>query len=139
LISGSTSVLHNDTGLNLTFAAGGVTDDSDAAEGQDDYFTWGVRAGWIANLVPLGETAFAGDIMFCENFFDADAGDGAFDVDQINGTEGTESRTFGFQAVQFIDKLSMEAYVRYRNYDVDIPGLDTDSLNVVGVGARVKF
>ncbi len=83
-VSGSASVFHNPTGLNLTFAAG--DSEIDATE------YWYVKAGIKRKYFAAGSTAFSVDYHDSE-------------------VAGIENEKFGFQLVQNIDAAATELYV----------------------------
>lgn len=118
LINGSVSVLHKDTGLSLTFAAG---EEQDANERSFYY----IKGGWQTKaLTPLGKTAFAIDYF-----------EGESDV------LGWESMSYGVAIVQNIDKVGTELYIGGRVYESDETGVGVnfDDIYALLVGARVKF
>ncbi|XDA97412.1 porin [Sulfitobacter sp. LCG007] len=112
----SGTLLHKATGLNVTLAAG------DKRSGDGRYvFT---KLGWITDLVSVGQTAFA--------------------VDYYNGQDfavaGSDSDSWGIEAVQQFEKQGLEAYVGYRVYAFDDnAGSDYEDIRSLLLGARWKF
>ncbi len=116
--SGSFSVLHEDTGLNLTLA-GGVRD-----QDGDDPTNVYTKAGWIASLFSFGDTAFGVDYTRSRNF----------------PTGSDDGYSVGLAAVQQIDDFGTEIYAQYRLYSLDRnDARNVHDLNVGTIGARVKF
>jgi hypothetical protein len=71
-------------------------------------------------------------------------GDTAFGVDYTKGrslpTETDTSESFGFAAVQNFDRFGTELYALYRSYALDREQApEVDTIDVVSIGARVKF
>ena len=131
--SGSLSVLHKASGLNLTGAVGGQlsNDDSDVIDA--DEFAWFVRGGWQGNLTDLGKTAISASYYSAENSSAAAT---------VAGVTDTDGNWFDVNLVQKIDDLSAEVYLSYVRYDADITGAaaqDTQAIDVVIAGSRIKF
>jgi len=116
---GSFSILHQATGLNVTFSAG--TKDSD--NGSDPYNLWG-KLGWQTKLTQYGPTSFGVDYGHSENITaDDDKGD-----------------SIGVAMVQSFADYGTEIYLQYRNFSLDRDSAASVSdINVGTVGARVKF
>ncbi len=117
VLSGSGALLHTPTGLNLTVAGGMVDTDRDTA----DY--WYVKGGLRRRLFDMGESAFS--------------------VDWYSGTDfvqdGTESRSVGVAAVQFVEAANTELYLTWRLYDYDAPGPGFENAQAVFGGFRFRF
>jgi hypothetical protein len=112
--AGSATVAHRPTGLNLTLAGGNEIDGGSYIYG---------KAGWAADLVTVGGTAFAIDYYAGSDF----------------ATEGSSSDTVGLYAVQDFDDADLQAYLGLRSYaysDADASYLDATS---VLLGARYRF
>lgn len=111
----SASAMHVPTGLNLTVAIGEQMSD----EGQYFY----AKVGWSGDLVAVGKTAVS--------------------VDHYGGSDfavsGSESRSWGVQAVQQFADQDLEAFLGYREYAYDVPGADYQDIGTVLFGARWKF
>ncbi|MDX6752034.1 hypothetical protein SH611_19680 [Geminicoccaceae bacterium 1502E] len=120
IVDGSATVLHVPTGLNFTLSSG--TKESD--EGDDPYNIY-AKAGWIADLVSFGPTAFSVDYAHSENNID----------------DGDEGHSAGLQAVQNFSDYGAELYAGFRWYDYDAAraNLDAEAITVFTVGSRVKF
>ncbi len=116
---GSFSVLHEDTGLNLTLSAG-VQDFRDQSNPSNFY----VKAGWLAKLFNVGETAFSVDYDKSENF----------------PAENNDGWSMGGAVVQIFEKFGSEVYLQYRYFTLnqDITPALYD-VNAVSIGSRVKF
>lgn len=117
IYDGSVSILHLDTGLSLTLAAG--YSDKETVDGRYGY----VKVGYQADIFDVGKTAFSVDAYFGKD---------------IAG-KGSESDSFGAQIVQNLDYLQTELYLGARTYSLDKETADLqDSFAVLG-GARIKF
>ena len=116
-VNGSVSVLLAG-GLNLTLAAG----EDDSVAGPDPSFYYG-KVGYQTRLSNAGMTAFSVDYHSSD------------DVD-VAGDQGT---SYGLQAVQKIDAWGTEAYIGWRNYELDRVGTNLQDIDAVIAGARVKF
>jgi hypothetical protein len=116
---GSFSVLHEDTGLNLTFAAGKRERDNQS----DPYNLYG-KVGWRKKFFSFGETAFGVDYTRSMNL----------------PTASDEGYSVGAAVVQQFDEYGAELYALYRLHSLDRDiAAEVDDLNVVTVGTRVKF
>ena len=116
---GSMSLLHQNSGLNLTLS-GGLLED----EIREDAINLYAKIGWIANLFSLGNTAFGLDYTRSENL--PLAGDRAWSV--------------GAAAVQSFSKIATEFYLQYRTYSLDRKaGPAVKRLDLGAFGARVRF
>ncbi|CUH87416.1 hypothetical protein PH5382_01345 [Phaeobacter sp. CECT 5382] len=114
-VTGSISVLHKDTGLSLSLAAG----DRDIS-GNYAY----AKLGYSADLIAAGTTSFS--------------------VDYYDGSDlvsnGDSSESWGLAAVQKIDRYNVEAYLAYRDYSyADTSATTYQDANVILAGARWKF
>ena len=112
----SGSLTHVPTGLNLTLAAG---------DRQDEGGGYGyIKIGWNGDLLRYGSTAFAVDYYDGSDFV----------------TSGSESASWGAQAVQNFDDWGLEAYLGYRVYSYDDNSeADYQDVSAMLVGARWKF
>ena len=117
-LSGSVSVAM-DNGLAATLAAGSQALENEAA-GQDDPMYYYAKVGYSWDQFEV-----AADYGNYENFNVATAAD-------------EEASTFGLAAQMNMGHgVSLSAL--YRNFDADITGTDTDSIDLYGVNMRVKF
>lgn len=115
LLSGSTSVLHVPTGLNLTVASGR----QQQGEANYVYIKGGIKRDWFA----YGETALSVDYYRGDDF----------------QTVGSESSSYGIAAVQQLDQYRLELYATYRRYEFENTGPQIEDIDVAFVGARWKF
>jgi len=114
-ITGSVSLLHKDSGVSLSVAAG----DRDIG-GSYGY----AKLGYAADLIAAGKTSFS--------------------IDYYDGSDmvstGDTSESWGVTAVQKIDRLNLETYVAYRDYSYsDTSSTSYQDANVILAGARWKF
>ena len=117
--NGSFSILHEDTGLNLTFSSG-LRDRNGSGDGRN---IWG-KVGWIADFFSIGTTAFGVDYGRSVNF----------------PTGSDDGYSVGLAAVQSLEEYGTELYLQYRLYSLDRGGDGGfQDINVGTIGARVKF
>lgn len=117
--NGSISVLHKDTGLNLTLASG-MLERTDQ-ENQHSYFT---KLGWMNKFFSAGDTAFSVDYARTLN----------------QPAENDDGNTVAVAAVQHFEKYGAELYGLYRLYSLDRSiEPSVDDITIVSIGARVKF
>jgi predicted porin len=117
-LAGSTSILHDATGLNLTLSGG-----MDQADDRDPYNLY-AKGGWYGTLNTLGNTGFG--IDFTRSHEIAAAGDTGYSV--------------GGAVVQTIEGYGTELYSQVRWYTLDRDDAPSVDDIVVGtVGSRVKF
>ncbi len=158
-VGGSVSVLHNPTGLFLTFAAG-VYEDQNAttatafagAPVDDQHTFYSLMAGIQQNLVPVGKTTLWGE------YFDYDGGAnerrvGGMDV--LNPFAGNARiwdsgvQVYGIGISQDIDAAAMAVYISYRHFEGDLTlredatgtlaGVAIEDLDTLMTGALIKF
>ena len=110
---GSVSVLHS-SGFNGTLAAG-------SRDGGGNYGY--AKLGYIGNWLAAGSTAISVDYYDGSDFL----------------VSGSSSESFGFGAVQKIDRLNLEAYLGYRTYAYSQVGASFKDADSILFGARFKF
>ena len=117
---GSFSLLHKQTGLNITVS--GSLLERTAAGDRTNLYT---KLGWIANFSRLGYTAFGVDYTRTDNGY-------------ANGDKAT---SVGFAIVQAFEQYATELYLQYRLHALERSlGLaPVEDINVGTVGVRVKF
>jgi hypothetical protein len=116
---GSFSVLHEDSGLNLSLSAGLQERDN-----QDDGQHFYAKLGWLTSFFSVGETAFSVDYARMPN----------------QPTEDDEGISVGLAAVQFFEKYGTEIYALYRHHSLDRDvEPEVHDIDVVSIGTRVKF
>jgi predicted porin len=116
---GSFSLLHEDTGLNLTLSAGLLERDNQSDAGN----LYG-KLGWLTRFFSFGETAFGLDYTRTQN----------------QPTENDDGYSVGAAAVQFFEEYGTEIYLLYRLYSLDRDvEPSVHDISLVSIGARVKF
>lgn len=116
--NGSFSVLHEKTGLNLTFSAGML--DREDQDASNLY----AKIGWIARFWDLGPTAFGVDYTRSTNL----------------PAENDAGYSIGAAIVQSLDQFGTEIYLQYRMYSLERDsGPAVEDINAGTVGARIKF
>ena len=116
---GSFSLLHEDTGLNLTLSAG-LEERDNQGDAQNLY----AKVGWLRRFFTFGETAFGVDYTRSLNL----------------PTGRDDGYSVGVAAVQQFEDYGTEVFLLYRLHSLD---RDADpsvhDINVGSIGARVKF
>ncbi|MGE3743953.1 MAG: porin, partial [Geminicoccaceae bacterium] len=116
--AGSASVLHDATGLSLTY--GTAWQEQDEGTGMLQY----VKAGWQHDFFSFGKTAFSLD----------------FGRDKDTPGDGDEGTTIGAVALQSIADYGTDLFLGFRSYDFDDgDGPSTSTIYVATAGTRVKF
>jgi predicted porin len=116
---GSFSILHEDTGLNLSLSSGKLERDNQS----DPYNLYG-KIGWLKNFFPFGWTAFSADYTRSVNL----------------PTDSDDGYSVGLAAVQQFEKYGTELYALYRLHSLDRdsePGVH--DISVVSIGTRISF
>jgi hypothetical protein len=129
-ISGSVSTLHVPTGLYLTFAAG--EREYDRTDVRDDASFWYVQGGINKKFFSYGATTVYAEYGDYEGNFNATSSAG----------NGASAERFGVGFVQTFDAAALDLYVHAEFWEADIPGtstFDTDDMNAVLMGARIRF
>jgi predicted porin/cell division protein FtsB len=117
--AGSFSLLHEDTGLNLTLSAGLQERDNQSDAGN----RYG-KLGWLTRFFSFGETAFEVDYTRTQN----------------QPTENDDGYSVGAAAVQFFEEYGTDIYLLYRLYSLDRDvEPSVHDISLVSIGARVKF
>jgi hypothetical protein len=117
--TGSVSVLHQDTGLNLSLSAG--TQERDDQSDATNVFT---KLGWLTRFSAIGTTAFSIDYTKTGNY----------------PTEDDDGESYALAATQQLDAYGTELYALYRNYSLDRDvEPDVQDIGVFSLGAVVKF
>ncbi len=117
--SGSFSILHEDTGLNLTLSAG-LRERDDQGDQENVY----AKVGWLTTFFSFGDTGFGVDYTRSLNL----------------PTGRDDGYSVGGAAVQHFDKYGTEVYLQYRHHSLhrDVEPSVQD-INVGTIGARVRF
>ncbi len=119
IYSGSFALLHENTGLNFTFAAGML--DQDNRSNRRNYYG---KLGWITNFFSVGETAFAVDYSRTE----------------YQPAESDQGYSTSLAGVQYFEKYGVAAYLIYRKYSLDLTAEpEVHDINVMSGGAMVMF
>jgi predicted porin len=114
-LSGSATLFHNPTGLNLNVSAGSLRD--------GPQYAW-VRAGWRTDIFAAGTTSFSIDYYKGSDFLSV----------------GSETENYGIYAVQSFDDISLDAYVGIRRFSFgDRSGTAYQDATGLLIGARWFF
>lgn len=112
----SGSVVHVPTGLNLTLATG-----DERGDGGDYAYA---KFGWAGDVWRYGTTAISIDYFGGEDY----------------DTDGSESKSWGLQAVQTFAEQNIDAYIGYREFSYnDDSTADYRDINAFLLGTRWKF
>lgn len=115
-IVASTAMTHIPSGLNIALSTGDARDDG----GSYGY----VKFGWKGDVWQYGATAVSVD------YFDGS--------DYV--TSGSESKSWGFQAVQTFAAQNLDAYFGYREFEYDHnTGADYQDMSAFLAGVKWKF
>ena len=104
--------------------------------------TWYMKSGVRLKLNPLGATISYGEYLGANNSAmivsdGGSPGDASDDTSQV--IKGSSTRFWGFGAVQEIDAAAMSVWLRYRNHEVDVPGVNTKDMSTIVFGSIDKF
>jgi predicted porin len=116
---GSFSLLHEDSGLNLTLSAGWLERDN-----QGDAQNLYGKLGWLTRFFSFGETAFGLDYTQSLNL----------------PTGRDKGYSIGAAAVQQFEEYGTEVFLLYRLHSLDRDAApNVHDINLGSIGARVKF
>ena len=156
-LGGSLSVMHIDSGIFATVAAGVKNDNlrksifaNRAPNGiqniDDQDWFWGAQAGIERKFIELGKTTFYGEFTKFEA--GAQIGDTRGDIRTFNAafndlgpddnfSRGSEVRYWGLGVNQHIDAAEMDLYAAYRHFEADVTlsdATDTGTIAKFGIG-----
>lgn len=98
--------------------------------------TWYFKGGIRQKINTLGHTVVYGEYMMVDKPEELQA---LVDADAI-GTQGdVEATMYGAGVVQEIDAAAMSVWLKYRHYELDMPGFATDDADFVGFGGLINF
>ena len=119
VVSGSFAMMHKPSGASLAIAAG----DPDESDASYVYAKIGYQQNWLSS----GSTALSFDIYDGEGFLTGAGGGNA------------DSKTYAISAVQRVDAYNLELYASYRTYELSSSGTDFEDIDLIVLGARLKF
>lgn len=90
----------------------------------------------IGATIPYGEYLRATDSAMIVND-SGTAGDTSDDVSRV--VRGSDATFWGFGVVQEIDAAAMSVWLRYREHEVDVPGVNTKDMSTVVFGGFINF
>ena len=130
--SGSASMVHLPSGLNVTVAAGQTDFDIELDEQQDFQYYY-VKLGWYRRIWSKGVTAF-----YVDYYDGEDQG-----LTRITGaaaaTTSSDSQSWGVGVVQRIDAAALELFLGYRLFEYDDNIQNYEDFHYIHAGARIKF
>lgn len=102
------------------------------------YIKSGVRLGLtsIGKTIPYGEYLRATDSAFVVN--DNGTPNVASD-DVARVVDGSEATFWGFGVVQEVDAAALSVWLRYRDHEVDVPGVTTKNMSTIVFGGFINF
>jgi hypothetical protein len=129
----SGSIMHVPTGLFVSGGYGELTDNNRGPALDDTDSGWWIHAGIEQKFFAIGKTTLYGEYLVHQN------AQAAFDeFGLIDGGDTVSS--WGLGIVQSIDAAAMDIYIAYRNHSVELsPAIPREDLQVIGVGALIKF
>lgn len=146
-VKGSAAILHVDTGLFLTGAAGirELTGSNGAGLAGRNYagpdLTWWYLAGGISkNFFGIGKTVLYGEYIQSRGgleqvSFLANGANGYLANTAATGRSNSEVQQWGVGVTQYVDAAALELFVSYKNYSLDASGfVSTPNLNASGSG-----
>ncbi|OYW52710.1 MAG: hypothetical protein B7Y80_16595 [Hyphomicrobium sp. 32-62-53] len=150
-VGGSLSIMHEETGLYGTFAAGWSEDPNSLAlfngTGDDENTFYAIEAGIERKFFPLGKTTLFGQ------YHQGDYGSTGRGINVVPGADGiigSEITMYGGGIVQELSAASMLLYVYYRHIETELSFADTgtgapiaspgfEDLDMVVAGGMIKF
>lgn len=104
--------------------------------------TYYAKTGVRLNLMSIGATIPYGEYLRGTNGANI-VNDGGTPADVTDDTsrviDGSYATFWGFGAVQEIDAAAMSMWLRYRDHEVHVPGVDTKPMQTVVFGAFINF
>ena len=104
----------------------------------DTYYVKGgvrLKLTSLGATVPYAEYLHATDGAFIRN----SQGTAATADDTFRLAEGSETNFWGFGAVQEVDAAALSVWLRYREHDVDVPGVATQGIKTIVFGSFIAF
>jgi hypothetical protein len=118
-LSGSWSMLHNDSGVSFTLSGG-----LDNGTAGDTPYNLYAKLGWDTQFFAVGATGFGVDYTYSENVT----------------ADGDTAESFGVAGVQAFDRFGIELYSQLRLLSLDrANGPDFKDILVFTNGTRVRF
>jgi predicted porin len=117
VLSGSASVIHEPTGINLSFASAEL----DTGTRTADY--WWTKIGLRRSVFDFGDTALSADYYSGRDMT----------------RNGAESDSIGLALVQTIDHANTELWLTWRQYDYDDPTASFEDGRAIYGGFRFRF
>lgn len=132
---------HLPSGWFATGAWGHLSQDVNPMNNPDTD-TWYLKSGVRMKLSSLGATIPYAEYLGANNsaFVINDSGtanDTSDDVGRV--VRGSSAQFWGVGVVQEIDAAAMSVWLRYRDHDVDVPGVNTKSMSTIVTGAMINF
>ncbi|HYD15289.1 MAG TPA: hypothetical protein VEA77_02705, partial [Hyphomicrobium sp.] len=158
-VVGSVSLLHQASGLNITFAAGNrtweqsVVDIDGTTRTPEDTRYLYTKLGWITKPTSLGDTAFYGEFGRFHDFICAIDDPDILTALDATGTAthivGNDAEVWGLGVVQNIDAAEMQVYIGYRRHSAEFDLADgagnsvaangVEDFDTVLAGSKVSF
>ncbi len=124
----SGAVMHVATGLYVHAAYGERSDDN-VFIGDDKSSQFYLQAGIERKWFPLGKTTLFGEYQSWE-----------IGANNPAGAAGIDMTMWGIGFNQNIEAAAMDLYVRYNNFDADVPGINTEeNFSSLMAGGKINF
>ncbi len=104
--------------------------------------TYYIKSGIRLNPTPIGATIPYGEYLHATDsaFIINDGGTPNNPSDDVGRAVRGSSATFwGFGVVQEIDAAAMSIWLRYREHEVDVPGVETRDMSTIVFGGFINF
>jgi len=103
--------------------------------------TYYVKSGARLALIPLGKTIPYGEYLYARDsaFARNDSGTANLADDTFRVIDGSEARFWGFGVVQEVDAAALSLWLRYRDHEISLPGVETNGIETVAFGGFINF
>jgi len=103
--------------------------------------TYYIKSGVRLGLTPLGKTIPFGEFLRSTDsaLVVNDNGTAATNDDIARVVAGSEVTFWGLGVVQEIDAAALSVWLRYREHEVDVPGVNTKDMSTIVFGGMIGF
>jgi predicted porin len=103
--------------------------------------TWYIKSGIRLGLTSLGKTIPYGEFLrSTDSALVVDGNGTATTADDVARViDGSEATFWGFGVVQEIDAAALSIWLRYREHEVDVPGVNTKDMSTIVFGGLIGF
>jgi predicted porin len=96
-----------------------------------DATNWTIQGGIARNFFGIGQTSLYGEYMSTKNWVE--------NLGWSTAVGDSKGKMWGLGVVQTIDAAAMDLYMGYRNFDTSDDGVKNKEIDILSVGARIKF